>query len=188
MDQEAMIEFIQKHIVYRFGISETITTDQGSVFVGQNMQEFIVETGFKLVTSTPYYAQENGQVDASNKVIISLIRIHVAKKPKNWHKTLDQILGACRTSPKEATNLTPFLLTFGYDVGLPADIYLQSIMVQLQNDIQSEQFGELMFDELTDLNKERLAIIDVLIRQKACMVIVYNKRVKTKTFEVNDYV
>lgn len=56
VDQEDVIELIQKHIVYRFGIPETITTDQGSVFVGQKMQEFTAETGFKLVTSTPYYA------------------------------------------------------------------------------------------------------------------------------------
>lgn len=83
VDQDVVIEFIQKHIVYRFGIPETITTDQGSVLVGQKMQEFIVETGFKLVTSTPYYAQANGQAEAVNKVIISLIRKHVAKKPKS---------------------------------------------------------------------------------------------------------
>lgn len=50
VDQEVVIEFIQKHIVYNFGISETITTDQGSIFVGQKMQEFAVETMFKLVT------------------------------------------------------------------------------------------------------------------------------------------
>lgn len=60
VDQEAVIEFIQKHIIYRFGIPETITTDQGSIFMGQKMQEFSVKIGFKLVTSTPYYAQVNG--------------------------------------------------------------------------------------------------------------------------------
>lgn len=47
------------------------------------MQEFAGETGFRLVTSTPYYAQANGQVEEANKVIISLIKKHVCKKPKN---------------------------------------------------------------------------------------------------------
>lgn len=88
------------------------------------MQEFAVETGFRLVTSIPYYAKANGQVEAANKVIISLIRKYVAKKTKNWHKTLDQILWACRTSLKEATNSTPFRLTFGHDTVLPIEIYL----------------------------------------------------------------
>ena len=82
VDQEAVIDFIQTHILYRFGIPETITTDQGSVFVGQKMQDFAVEIGFKLNTSTPYYAQANGQVEAANKVLINIIKKHVAKKPK----------------------------------------------------------------------------------------------------------
>ena len=72
------------------------------------MKEFAIEMGFKLLTSTPYYAQANGQVEAENKVIISLIKKRVGKKPKNWHKTLDPILWACRMSPKEATGTTPF--------------------------------------------------------------------------------
>src|SRR3954468_1650858 len=65
VDQEAVIEFIQKHIIYRFGIPESITTDQGSVFTGRKMQDFAKEIGFKLFTSTPYYAQANGQVEAA---------------------------------------------------------------------------------------------------------------------------
>ena len=125
VDQENVIEFIQKHIIYRFGIPETITTDQGSVFIGRKMQEFATEMGFKLLTSTPYYAQANGQVEAENKVIISLIKKHVGKKPKNWHKILDQIFWACRTSPKEATRMTPFRLTCSHDAVFPVESCLQ---------------------------------------------------------------
>jgi IS30 family transposase len=108
VNQEAVISFIQNHIIYRFGLPETITTDQGTVFVGQKMQNFANEAGFKLLTSTPYYAQANGQVEAANKIIIGLIKKHIAQKPKNWHNTLDHVLWACRNSPKESTNSTPF--------------------------------------------------------------------------------
>ena len=84
--QGEVIDFIQKHITYRFGNPETITIDQGSIFIGRKMQEFASEIGFKLVTSTPYYPQANGQVKASNEIIIGLIKKHVSKKPKNWKK------------------------------------------------------------------------------------------------------
>jgi hypothetical protein len=53
VDQETVISFIQNHIIYRFGLPETITTDQGTIFVGQKMQNFANEAGFKLLTSTP---------------------------------------------------------------------------------------------------------------------------------------
>ncbi|XP_050876091.1 uncharacterized protein LOC127079763 [Lathyrus oleraceus] len=108
VNQENMIDFVQSYIICRFGIPKNITTDQGPVFTGRKVQEFAKEMGIKLLTSTPYYAQANGQVEAANKVIIILIKKHIGQKPRNWHKTLGQSLWACRTSPKEATGTTPF--------------------------------------------------------------------------------
>ena len=75
---------------------------------------------------TSYYGHANGRVEVANKIVINLIRKHVNHKPKNWHKTLTQILWDCCTSPKEPTNSTPFQLTFGHDTVLPVEIYLQS--------------------------------------------------------------
>lgn len=89
VDQDDMINFIQSHIIYRFEILETLTTDQSSMFTGRNMVEFALESGIKLLTSTPYYTKENGQVKAPNKIIVDLIKRHVGQKPYNWHKNLD---------------------------------------------------------------------------------------------------
>jgi hypothetical protein len=166
VDQEAVISFIQNHIIYRFGIPETITTDQGSVFTGRKMQEFAQEIGFRLLTSTPYYAQANGQVEAANKIIINLIKKHIAQKPRNWHKTLDQVLWACRNSPKESTNTTPFRLTYGHDAVLPVEIHLQSARVQRQMEIPLDHYYQMMSDELIDLDEERLSALEVLTKQK----------------------
>ncbi|XP_050915433.1 uncharacterized protein LOC127130470 [Lathyrus oleraceus] len=152
------------------------------------MQEFAKEMGFKLLTSTPYYAQANGQVEAANKVITSLIKKHVGKKPRNWHKTLDKILWACRTSPKEATNSTPFRLTFGHDAVLPEEIHLQSRRVQRHHEITSESHWNMMLDELVDLDEERPNALELLKRQKKRVENSYNKKVKSKTFSPEDLV
>ncbi|CAJ2672886.1 unnamed protein product [Trifolium pratense] len=188
VDQEEVISFIQNHIIYRFGIPETITTDQGSVFTGRKMQEFARQTGFKLLTSTPYYAQANGQVEAANKIIIGLIRKHIAQKPRNWNKTLNQVLWACRNSPKESTNSTPFRLTYGHDAVLPVEIYVQSIRIQRQMEIPTDHYWSMMFDELVDLDEERLRALDTLSRQKERIAKAYNKKVKSKTFDVGNLV
>jgi len=118
--QDVVISFIQNHILHRFGIPETITTDQGSVFTGQKTVRFANQTCFKLLTSTPYYAQANGQVEAANKNLITLIKKKLEENPRGLHKTLDQALWAYRTSPRESTKTTPFRLRFGHDVVLPA--------------------------------------------------------------------
>ncbi|XP_039683800.1 uncharacterized protein [Medicago truncatula] len=180
--QEEVISFIQKFIIYRFGIPETITTDQGSVFTGRKMAKFAEDIGFKLLTLTPYYAQANGQVEAANKNIIAIIKRKIKAKPKNWPEVLGEALWACRTSPKESTNTTPFRLTFGHDVVLPVEILLQSVRVQRQCEIPVNHYWDMVMDELIDLNEERLTALEVLARQKERVAKVYNKKVKSKLF------
>ena len=97
-------------MIYRFVILESITTDQGSVFIGRRVTQYAEQMKIKLLNSTPYYAQSNGQVEAVNKTIISLIKKHVGRKPKTWHETLSQVLWADRNSPKVAIGSSPYRL------------------------------------------------------------------------------
>jgi hypothetical protein len=71
---ENMVEFVKEHIIYRFGIPQTITTDQGAQFVSLEFREFAESMGIKLFNSSPYYAQANGQAEVSNKIMIKLRR------------------------------------------------------------------------------------------------------------------
>ena len=89
-----MIEFVKEHIVYRFGTPQTITTDQGSIFVSEEFGEFAASMKIKLLNYSSYYAQANGQVEASNKGIIMLIKRKIEEQPKNWHTTLNEALCA----------------------------------------------------------------------------------------------
>ncbi|XP_058767814.1 uncharacterized protein LOC131641523 [Vicia villosa] len=167
VDQETVIDFIQDHIICRFGIPETITIDQGTVFTGKKMQEFAQEVGIKLLTSTPYYAQANG------------------KKPKTWHQSFSQALWACRTSPKEATGTTPFRLTYGHDAVLPVKVYVQSVRIQKQHEIPSEDYWSMMIDELVGLDEERMLDLDSFRRRKEKVARAYNKKVRNKVFAIN---
>jgi hypothetical protein len=54
---ENMVEFVKEHIIYRFGIPQTITTDQGTQFTSSDFREFAESMGIKLLNSSPYYAQ-----------------------------------------------------------------------------------------------------------------------------------
>ena len=68
-----VINFVKEHIICHFGIPQTITTDQGSVFVEEEFKKFASEMGITLIPSSPYYAQANGQAKASNKSLSKLI-------------------------------------------------------------------------------------------------------------------
>ena len=51
-----MVDFVKEHIVYRFGIPQTITTDQGTMFISEELKDFAASMGIKLLNSSPYYA------------------------------------------------------------------------------------------------------------------------------------
>ena len=40
-----MIEFVKEHLIYRFGIPQTITTDGGSVFISEEFRKFADDMG-----------------------------------------------------------------------------------------------------------------------------------------------
>jgi IS30 family transposase len=79
---ENMVEFVKEHIIYRFGIPQTITTDQGTQFTSSEFREFAESMGIKLLNFSPYYAQANGQAEASNKIMIKIIQKKIDQKPK----------------------------------------------------------------------------------------------------------
>ena len=60
MTHREVIEFITEHIIHRFGIPQTLTTDQGSLFISKEVHAFIESYKIKLLNSSPYYAQANG--------------------------------------------------------------------------------------------------------------------------------
>ena len=69
-----MVDFVKEHIVYRFGIPQIITTDQGTMFTLEEFKDFAASMGIKLLNSSPYYAQANGQAEVSNQIMIKLIK------------------------------------------------------------------------------------------------------------------
>jgi transposase InsO family protein len=91
---ENMVEFVKEHIIYRFGIPQTITTDQGTQFTSSEFREFAESMGIKLLNSSPYYAQANGQAEVSNKIMIKIIQKKIDQKPRRWHSVLNEALWA----------------------------------------------------------------------------------------------
>ena len=93
-----VISFVKEHIIHRFGIPQTITADGGSFFISEEFRKFADDTGFKLIRSSPYYAQANGQAEASNQSLIKLIKRKIDEYPRRWHEVLLEALWAYRIS------------------------------------------------------------------------------------------
>jgi hypothetical protein len=105
----------------------------------------------KLLNSSPYYAQANGQAKASNKGLIKIIKRRIKENPRRWHKKLSEALWAHRTSRYGATKVTPFELVFGQKAMQPMEIGLQSLRVTGQGSLLAKEYHELMMDKIDDI-------------------------------------
>ena len=168
--------------------SRSLTTDQGTIFVSEEFQEFANSFGIKLLNSSPYYAQANGQAEASNKSLIKLIKRKINEQPKKWHIVLADSLWAYRVSCHGSTQVTPDQLVYGHDAVLPWETIISSRRVQLQDQLESNQYHDLMMDELEDVVQHRLYAMKKIQENKARVAQHYDKKVISKSFEVGDLV
>jgi hypothetical protein len=97
MTHHEVIRFVEEHIIHRFGIPQTLMTDQGASFMSHQFKEFAGALKIKSLNSSPYYAQANGQAESSNRILIKLIKKKVNEYLRRWHEVLFKALWALRT-------------------------------------------------------------------------------------------
>jgi hypothetical protein len=136
-----------------------LTTDQGPAFVSQQFKEFAGLLKIKLLNSSPYYAQANGQAESSNKTLIKLIKKKVEEHPRRWHEVLSEALWAHRTSRHSITKVTLFELTYGQEVVLPVKINLQTYRIASKESCQLRSMLNLVRETrlraLEEIQKEK---------------------------------
>jgi transposase InsO family protein len=88
MTHREVISFVQEHIIYRFGVPQTLTTDQGPSFMSHQFREFVESIKIKLWNSSPYCVQANGQAEASNKALIKIIKKRIKDSLRRWHEKI----------------------------------------------------------------------------------------------------
>lgn len=139
-----VIDFVEETIVHRFGLPETITVDQGLVFMGELFLEYAKKGSMKIIHSILYYAQGNGQDEATNKVIKNVIKKMVKENPREWHDLLSMVPRAIRTSKRLGTGTNPYVLTYDHDAILPMEIIVQLLRVVVQNQLSANEYAQVM--------------------------------------------
>ena len=125
------------------------------MFTSGEFDEFVVGMGIKVFNSSPYYAQANGQAEASNKGIIKLIKRKIEGNPRRWHTLLNEALWSSWMACHGSTKGSPYQLVYGHDAVLPWKIKTGSRRVSVQDQLATDDYATLMKDELDDLAEHR---------------------------------
>jgi hypothetical protein len=124
-DSIAAINFI-KSIVFRFGVSHNIITDNGTNFTSKEFKSYCESMGIKLKFASVAHPKTNGQVKKANGLTCNGIKKRLLaplKKAKHaWVDELPSVLWSLRTTPNAATQETPFFLVHGAEAVLPVKI------------------------------------------------------------------
>lgn len=97
----------------RYGIPESIKSDNGPQFVSESLQSFCTEFGIELRKTTPYWPQANGEVERANKSLKKRLQISQESSKVDWKWDLRMYLLMYNSTPHSTTGVAPSALMFG---------------------------------------------------------------------------
>jgi hypothetical protein len=166
MTHKEVIGFITKHIIHRFGIPQTLTTDQGTSFMAKEARDFVNSYGINLLNLSPYNAQAIGQAESSNKTLVKLIKKKIEDNPKRWHEVLPEALWAHRISRHGATKVSAFELVHGQEAVFPVEVNLGAYRFAKKNDLNVDTYYALMMDNTDEATDKRLEALEAIEKDK----------------------
>lgn len=94
---------------------ETIRTDNGPPFAGQQFADYCRSKNIRLIRTIPYWPQMNGLVERQNQGILRVLRIAKATN-SDWRKAIKDYVYMYNTSPHSITDQPPMELMTGRPV------------------------------------------------------------------------
>ena len=105
----AVIEVLRS-LFARFGLPETIFTDNGTGFVSQEFEEFLRKNGVKHTTSAPYHPASNGLAERAVQISKKGLKKEVSG---TFSTRLAKVLFTYRITPQSTTSTSPAVLLLG---------------------------------------------------------------------------
>lgn len=180
-DGETATLFVFNHVIAKFRVLKEIVTDHGSHFQNRMMSELASKLGFRKDHSSPYYPQANGQVEAINKSLKTILKRTVNMSKSNWHLMLYPT-----TSVKTATCFSPFQFVHGVVV-FPIECNIPSLKIAIKLLPYTTELEEcLIYSENLDEQCRDAAIANEA--HKKHVKTNYDKSVRSRVFSEGDLV
>jgi len=117
-----VINFLWRSVVCRFGIPQSLVTDNGAQFDGKQFRSWCAELGIRNHYSTLVYPKSNGQVEATNKTLLGTLKKKLDRQKGLWVECVPEVLWSYRTTVRTPTGETPFSLSYGTEAVIPVEI------------------------------------------------------------------
>ena len=109
--EQALLFFL--NIIHRFGVPNSIITDNGTQFTGRKFIRFYDEQHIWINWAAVVHPQTNGQVERANGMLLQGLKPRIFNRLNRfgarWVTKLPTVLWSLRTTPSRATGYTRFL-------------------------------------------------------------------------------
>jgi transposase InsO family protein len=106
-------------IVRLHGIPKTIISDQGAQFVARFWEQLHECLGTKLIHSSSYHPQTDGQTERVNQIVEDMLRASILHFDKSWDKCLFLAEFSYNNSYQASLKMAPLMLCMDEDVVPP---------------------------------------------------------------------
>jgi transposase InsO family protein len=189
-NQEATtaVKFFES-IVYRYGVPNSIITDNGTNFTSGEFQEFAKNLGIKVKYASVAHPKSNGLVKKANGLVCAGLKKRLLRPLKRaagaWVEELPSVLWSLRTTPNSSTGYTPFFLLFGAEAVLPTDVRysVPRVVAYIEEDAEKALAdAQDLLDEARDVALIRSAVYQQSLSNY------HSRRVRGRSFEPGNLV
>ncbi|XP_074298949.1 uncharacterized protein LOC141629936 [Silene latifolia] len=121
-DASNVAHLYYQEVVRLHGIPKTIVSDRDVKFLSYFWNMLWRKVGTKLLFSTAYHPQTDGQTEVTNRILGTILRGIVNKTQKDWDLKLAHAEFAYNRSPTFATRRSPFEVVYGVNPYMPVDL------------------------------------------------------------------
>nr|XP_025888391.1 uncharacterized protein LOC112942053 [Solanum lycopersicum] len=107
---------------------------------------------------------------------------------RQWHEKLPFALLGYRTTVRTSIGATPYLLVYGTEAVIPAEVEIPSLQIIVEAEIEDTEWVKTRLEQLTLIDEKRSTAVYFCQLYQQRMARAYNKKVHPRHFEVGQLV
>jgi transposase InsO family protein len=176
------------NIIHRFGVPNSIITDNGAQFTGKKFLDFCEDHHIRVDWAAVAHPMTNGQVERTNGMILQGLKPRIYNDLNKFGKRIKElpsVVWSLRMTPSRSTGFSPFFLVYGAEAILPTDLEYGSSRTKAYDDQSNQTNRE---DSLDQLEEARDVALLHSARYKQSLRRYHARRVRPQGFQVGDLV